>query len=448
VSVFVHTSAVSTMTEMSNMIGQVLGQGRYHVKRKLGEGGMAFVLLAADKNVGIDVVLKVPKPAMFADPEFAHRFKREIRSMVELTHPHIVKIKDVGEHEGVPFYVMDLLTGGSLEDRFERISETKKKPMSAESLADWLAPVARALDFIHQRFVHRDVKPANILFDSYGNAFVSDFGIVKAISDGSDQKKQTMMTQAGMVIGTGSYMAPEVTEGKKYDGRADQYALAATVYEALTGRVPFDGPTLPAIIMQQLSGKIPPLHQVVPTLPKDLTQVVEKGLSLDPKNRYANCNAFANAVLAAIRLTPGASAPSSKTSAGPKAVCPVCKKAFALPADPAGKSFTCPACGAAFTVTKKTPDQALKETSRSSLPREETQVAPRKETASQSGSSQGTSASQILDLSNQVPRRVWIGIAVAIVLGLFGLLAVVGIVSAIIFWRSGGPRNERKDLGH
>ena len=124
------------MTETSNLVGQALGQGRYQVKRKLGEGGMAFVLLAVDTNVGVDVVLKVPKPAMLADPEFVHRFKREIRSMVELTHPHIVKIKDVGEHEGMPFYVMDLLTGGSLEDRFEpSASKDKKKPMPAESLA-------------------------------------------------------------------------------------------------------------------------------------------------------------------------------------------------------------------------------------------------------------------------------------------------------------------------
>src|SRR5262245_26790517 len=200
--------------ETTSLVGQTLGQGRYQVKRKLGEGGMAFVLLALDTNVGNDVVLKVPKAAMLADPEFAHRFKREIRSMIELTHPHIVKIKDVGEHDGMPFYVMDLLTGGSLEDRFEVVGD-KKKPMPPESLAEWLEPVARPLDFIHQKFVHRDIKPANILFDSYGNAFVSDFGIVKAVGDGAD-KKQTMMTQAGMVIGTGPYMAPEVTEGNKY----------------------------------------------------------------------------------------------------------------------------------------------------------------------------------------------------------------------------------------
>jgi serine/threonine protein kinase len=325
-------------------------------------------------------VLKVPKPIILADPEFALRFKREIRSMVELTHPHILKIKDVGEHQGMPFYVMDLLTGGSLEDRFETGPDKQRKPMPPERLADWLESVAGALDFIHRRFVHRDIKPANILFDSHGNAFVSDFGIVKAISDGSEQKKQTVMTQAGMVIGTGPYMAPEISEGKKYDGRADQYALAATVYEALSGRVPFDGATLPAIIMQQVTGKIPPLHDLVPTLPKTLTQVIEKGLSLDPKNRYANCAAFADAVLAAAKAAPAKNSQrSSKSSPALKAVCPACKKTFPLPPDPAGKTITCPACGAGFTVAKKSPDQQSTETNRSSLAKEETRVTKKRE---------------------------------------------------------------------
>src|SRR5262245_24089075 len=102
-------------TETFNLVGQTLGQGRYLVKRKLGEGGMAFVLLAHDKNLDIDVVVKVPRPIILAEPEFAFRFQREIRSMVQLTHPHIVKISDVGDHQGLPFYVMDYKPGGSLE---------------------------------------------------------------------------------------------------------------------------------------------------------------------------------------------------------------------------------------------------------------------------------------------------------------------------------------------
>src|ERR1043165_5081128 len=415
--------------EVSTLVGRTLGTGRYQIKRKLGEGGMADVLLAHDNNMDIDVVLKVPKPSILADPDFAARFKREIRSMLELTHPHIVKIKDVGEQDGAPFYVMDLLTGGSLEDRFERTGN-KKKPQPPESLADWLEPVARALDFIHQRFVHRDVKPANILFDAYGNPFVSDFGIVKAISDGKDQKKQTVMTQAGMVIGTGPYMAPEVTEGKKYDGRADQYALAATVYEALSGRVPFDGETLPAIIKQQLLGELPPLHKLVPTLPKALTQVIEKGLSREPKDRYANCAAFAGAVLAAIKAVPASDSPRvSKTKGGPKAVCPACRKTFALPPDPAGRKVTCPACGIAFTVNKKGSEQDTRSTA---LPRAETQVARRKDAPTNLEAAVPTQTLESAQTKSSpedgrpgISRRVWIGIAVALVLGILGIVGVI-----------------------
>jgi hypothetical protein len=351
--------------ESTREVGWTIGQGRYEVKRKLGEGGMALALLALDKTSGADVVLKVPKPAIMADPDFAHRFKREIRSMQELTHDHIVKIKDVGEHEGIPFYVMDLLAGGSLQDRFEMAADGNQKPMPPDSLADWLAPVAHALDFIHQRFVHRDIKPANILFDAYGNAFVSDFGIVKAIADGSNETKQTVVTQAGMVIGTGPFMAPEASGRTNIDGRVDQYALAATVYQALSGRLPFDG-TFVEIIKQQLIGKIPPLHELVPTLPRSLTQVIEKGLSQDPTNRYATCSAFAKAVLDSVKALSAAGVPrGAKIKAGPKAVCPACRKAFSLPPDPAGKSVTCPTCGAGFTVANK-----AAETSR--LPTRET----------------------------------------------------------------------------
>jgi serine/threonine protein kinase len=242
------------------------------------------------------------------------------------------------------------------------------------------------------------------------------------------------MTHAGMVIGTGPYMAPEVREGKKFDGRADQYALAATVYEALAGRVPFDGATLPAIIMQQLSGKIPPLHALAPKLPKTLTQVIEKGLSRDPADRYVNCAAFAKAVLAATNTIPmAAHAPAvQKTKAAPKAVCPTCRKPFALPPDPAGKKVTCPACGASFTVAKRSPDQGAAETSRSTMPRAETQVAPRNDAAPRPTAAKGMLFAELLDLPKKLSRRTWIGIAIAV--GVFGLVFVTAIVSVVLLW--------------
>ena len=159
-------------------VGRTLAAGRYQVTGKLGEGGMAHVYRAHDRNLDTDVVIKVPRQAVLDDPDFAGRFAREIRSLVKLVHPHIVKVIDVGEHDGFPFAVMQYLSGGNLRDR--QLSEKADQPvlLPLEALGDWLEDVATALDFIHgQGYVHRDVKPDNILFDADGNAYLSDFGV-------------------------------------------------------------------------------------------------------------------------------------------------------------------------------------------------------------------------------------------------------------------------------
>ena len=146
---------------------------------------MGFVYRALDKNLDADVVNKVPRRSMLDDPEFAGRFAREIRSLVKLSHPGIVKVTDVGEHDGVPFAVMQDLSGGSLEDyaAAERTDEAVRfLPLGGSS--DWLPGVAAALDFVHaQGYVHRDVKPGNILFDAHGHVYLSDFGVAKVMAD-------------------------------------------------------------------------------------------------------------------------------------------------------------------------------------------------------------------------------------------------------------------------
>jgi len=414
--------------ESTTLVGSTLAQGRYLVKRKLGEGGMAFVLLALDNNLGAEVVLKVPKPGLFADPEFAARFSREIRSTVAVAHPHVVKIRDVREQDGTPYYVMDFLAGGSLEDRFERVKD-RKTPQPAESLTDWLEPVAEALDFIHQRFVHRDVKPANILFDAFGTPFVGDFGIVKAVTDSVSKKKQTVLTQAGMVIGTQPYMAPEIIEGLAYDGRADQYSLAVTVYEVLSGRLPFDGETLADIIRQHMAGKAEPLHVRVPRLPKTLSQAVARGLSRDPKERYASCAVFAKAVLAALQATPSGTEAAPRAKGGPRAVCPSCRKAFALPPNPAGKRVTCPACAASITVAKKGTDQD-QETKNSSRPPADTSELERPPDR-KPVAAKPKAVKKKPEVSS---RRVWLYVVAALL-----TLGIAAVVIWAVFY-SGGPR--------
>jgi serine/threonine protein kinase len=272
---------------------QQLIAGRYEVQGLLDEGGMGEIYRAFDRNLACEVVIKMPRPASLAEPGFSERFAREIRSLVLLAHPHVVRILDVGRHDGRPFAVMPFLGGGNLR--------TRGIPAPPASLRDWLEPIAQALDFVHQRgFLHRDVKPPNILFDEHGQPYLSDFGIAKVLTSGPEQRSGTSLTETGNVIGTAAYLAPELIMGRKgADGRADQYALAMTVYEVLSGRLPFQGPTPAAVMVQQTVAKLPPLRSFAPELPEALADAVEKALKKDPKKRFDDCTGFSRAVLAA-----------------------------------------------------------------------------------------------------------------------------------------------------
>ena len=162
--------------------GMTLSDGRYAITAKLGEGGMGLVYRARDTRLGMDVVIKVPRQAMLDDPEFSGRFAREIRSLVKLSHPCIVKVTDVGQQDGLPFAIMQYLSGGSLEDRLVDPSG-RAVAVDPKTVPGWLQGVASALDYVHsQGYVHRDVKPGNILFDSQGHSFLGDFGVIKALA--------------------------------------------------------------------------------------------------------------------------------------------------------------------------------------------------------------------------------------------------------------------------
>ena len=181
----------------SDWNGSSVSDGRYLITAKLGEGGMGIVYRARDTRLGMDVVIKVPRQVMLADPEFAGRFAREIRSLVKLSHPGIVKITDVGEYQGLPFAVLQYLPGGSLEDR-EGGPGKRATVADPTSLSDWLPGIASALDYIHsQGYVHRDVKPANILFDAQGYAFLGDFGVIKVLTATEDSKIARSATAQG-----------------------------------------------------------------------------------------------------------------------------------------------------------------------------------------------------------------------------------------------------------
>jgi hypothetical protein len=289
-------------TDTDDWVGQQL-DGRYHVTAKLGEGGMGFVYRARDTRLGCDVVIKVPRAAMLEDAEFRQRFRDEVSALVQLAHPHVVKVTDFGQHGGVPFAVMQFLPGGSLDDRRPRDAQNHPRPVAPRALADWLLPVAEALDFVHKRgYVHRDIKPANILFDAHKNAYISDFGVAKVVAAGRPERRG--LTGAGMVLGTPEYMAPELVLGQPFDGKIDQYALAVTVYELLAGEPPFTGPTAPAVLVKQTAEPPRPLADVRPGTPPALSAAVARALDKDPQRRFPTCAEFARAVLAALGQAP------------------------------------------------------------------------------------------------------------------------------------------------
>jgi serine/threonine protein kinase len=334
----------------NDWVGQTLSAGRYRVDAKLGEGGMGFVYKVWDRNLDTDVVVKSPKKSMLEDPEFSARFALEIRSLVKLTHPNIVKVSDVGEHQGLTFAVMQYLSGGTLDERQEFGRDGRPLPASPALLSGWLPGIASALDFIHGKgYIHRDVKPANILFDTHNHPYLSDFGVAKVLSDveASAKKGPSGMTGVGIVLGTPEYMAPELIMGNKFDGKVDQYALAATAYEILCGRKAFTGETSTAILVRQTTLDPPPMVELPSSAAQAISRVIMKGMAKKPGDRYANCVEFASALVAALAKAEVAQPRSNRLA------CPTCGEGVAFAADLAsfkGKKSKCRSCGAPFRI--------------------------------------------------------------------------------------------------
>lgn len=304
-----------------DLIGAELANGRYVVKSMLGKGSMAYVFLVSDQRLETDAVVKVPKPEKFTTADFRDRFKRECQLLVRFSHPHVVKVLDVGEHGELPYVVMQLLSGGSLTDRMASESDDQGR-MSPESLKSWVREVGRALDFCFRKgMVHRDVKPANILFDEDNNPYVADFGLSKVMY-GEHEDLNSSETAAGIVLGTPNYISPEIVLGQPYDGRADQYSLGITVYHALTGKAPMQGNSATATMVNQTQMTLDLLSDVRPdAISRPLAIAIQKSIEKDPKKRFASCEEFGEAILNGLRVpvsrTAKAASSSSASTARP-----------------------------------------------------------------------------------------------------------------------------------
>jgi formylglycine-generating enzyme required for sulfatase activity/serine/threonine protein kinase len=326
----------------SEHIGRVI-RGRYRLISRIAEGGMGVTYRAWDLRVGEPVVLKMPKRPR-GDPDgnelsqVATRFLREIEAMRALSHDHIVPIVDSGDDEGLPFVAMRFLPGGSLSDHRKKDASGAYLPSAAGALHFWLPTIAEALDFIHSRgVVHRDVKPANILFDGFWNAFLGDFGIAKVVGEEGGLEKGQTLTATHLAIGTPEYMAPELLSPKaSADGRADQYSLAISVYEVLSGRRPFTG-SAAHIVVEHATLPVPPLDRRAFGLPSSLAWAVERALAKKPEERFVSCAEFVRSALADV--TPQPNEPGVV-----RLLCPGCRKVLRVPRDAGGGRGNCPSC--------------------------------------------------------------------------------------------------------
>lgn len=267
--------------------------GEYSLERELGRGGMGIVYLAREVQLDRLVAIKVLPGPLAQRADIRERFLREARMAASLSHPHIVPIYRVGEAHGFVFFAMAYVHGETLGDRLRT-----RGPLAPAAATRLLREVAWALSYAHGRgIVHRDVKPDNILIEAEtGRALVTDFGIARGA-------EETQLSDPGRVMGTAHFMSPEQAASEPLDGRSDLYSLGVVAYLALSGKLPLDAPSVPALLAKHTMETPPALETTAPAIPRSLAAVVDRLLRKSPGDRFADGEALAEAL-------DGASAPA------------------------------------------------------------------------------------------------------------------------------------------
>ncbi len=271
---------------MANARKGMMVDERYRLDHKIGSGGMADVWLAEDTELDRQVAIKILHDRFAQDGEFVQRFQREAQSAAGLQHPNVVGVFDRGEFRDTYFIAMEYVDGPSLKDLV-------KGGMGTKDAIDFTRQILNAARFAHRKgIIHRDLKPQNVLIDDEGRARVADFGIARG-GENSD------ITATGSVMGTAQYLSPEQAQGKPTTPSSDIYSIGVILYEALTGRVPFEGDSAVAVALKQVSETPRRPSAINPNIPPALDAVVMRALAKDPEARFKDADAFLKALDAA-----------------------------------------------------------------------------------------------------------------------------------------------------
>src|SRR4051794_18454815 len=272
---------------VAEVIQGAIVDGRYRIVRKIGSGGMADVWLADDTHLQRQVALKVLHARFGQDHEFIERFRREAEAAAGLQHPNVVAVFDRGDVDGTYYIAMQYLEGRSLKELIDG-------GLSPEQAVGLIRQVLEGARFAHRHgIVHRDLKPQNVIVDADGKATVTDFGIARAgVSE---------ITQAGSVMGTPHYLSPEQAQGFEVTAVSDLYSIGVMLYEALTGRVPFEADSAVAVAMKQVSQPPQRPSSINPQVSPALDAVVMRALEKEPGQRFQSADAFIAALDAALK---------------------------------------------------------------------------------------------------------------------------------------------------